>query len=423
MGSAEATRLLRLYKDHLGAGRASLAQMIGGRIEVSSEGAVIVTDDGTELLDCGGYGVFLLGHRHPTVVDAVSAQLNRHPMSSRILIEPTMATAAYDLARISPGPLQYVYFVNSGAEATETALKLARLSGKKSIICADGGFHGKTFGALSVTPRPQFQDPFRPLLPDVTVVPYGDAAAMERALAATPGSAVILEPIQGEGGVIIPPAGYLREVRELCDRHDSLLIIDEIQTGLGRTGRWWAHQADEVTPDIMLVGKGLSGGVVPVGAIVATAPVFAPFSRDPFVHTSTFGGSPLAMAAVSAAVTALESERLVERASSIGAEILERLRAIVAASGGGLIREVRGSGMLIGIECRTPPAAIELFLTMLEQNVVVNHSLNSHTVVRLTPPAVLNDSQLDWLIAAFEKGVEHLRSLESAQEYMTEGVA
>ncbi|MCA2212157.1 aspartate aminotransferase family protein [Jidongwangia harbinensis] len=421
MVTSQKARILRQYRDHLGAGRASLAQLIGGRIEVRSEGGIVVTDDGSRLLDCGGYGVFLLGHRHPTVVAAVAEQLGRHPMSSRILIEPTLATAAADLARVSPAPLQYVYFVNSGAEATETALKLARLHGRKTVICAEGGFHGKTLGALSVTPRAQFQEPFQPLLSGITVVPYGDLEAMAAALAAAPDSAVVLEPIQGEGGVNIPPAGYLRAVRQLCDRHGALLIIDEIQTGLGRTGRWWAHERDGITPDIMLVGKGLSGGVVPVGAVVATPAAFAPLGRDPFVHTSTFGGSPLAMAAVSATVAVLETEDLIARSAAVGAIIVEQFREIVARSGGNLISEVRGSGLLIGIECRTPHAAVELFLAMLEQNVLVNHSLNSHTVVRLTPPAILDDAQLDWLSAAFDKAVQQLCSLEIAGQHLREG--
>lgn len=400
--------VLKLYKEHLGSGRTNLVKMIGNRVEVASSGCIITTSDGAELLDCGGYGVFLLGHRHPAVTAAVIEQLERHPLGTRLLIEPTVATAAQALARVSPDPLQFVHFVGSGAEATETALKLVRLAGKRHVFCAAGGFHGKTFGALSVTPRPQFQDPFRPLLPGVTVLPYGDTDAVAAALAEQPGSAVVLEPIQGEGGVIIPPAGYLRAVRELCDTYDSMLVLDEIQSGMGRTGRWWASQADGVVPDVMLVGKGLSGGVVPVGAVVATPEAYAPLARDPLVHTSTFGGAPLAMAAVTATVTALESDGLIERAGSLGELILRRLREIVAESGVAHIREIRGRGLLIGIECVSPLAAIELFMSMLEQNVVVNHSLNSHSVVRLTPPALLDDAHLEWLFAAFEKSVRNL---------------
>ncbi|MEU0684232.1 aspartate aminotransferase family protein [Streptomyces albogriseolus] len=395
-----AAEVLGIYRRHLSKGRARLASLTGAALEVASEGSRVWDADAKEYLDCGGYGVFLLGHRHPRVVDAVIEQIQRHPMATRLLLEPAAASAAAALAAVTPPGLERVHFVNSGAEATETAIKLARAHGKHRLISAVGGYHGKTTGALAVTAKPLYQDPFRPLLP-AEHVPYGDADALQQTLAGGDPACVILEPMQGEGGAVLPPPGYLTRVQQLCAEHGAMFVLDEIQTGLGRLGTWWGADTEGVRPDVLLVGKNLSGGVIPVAAAVATPQAYAPFDKDPYLHTSTFAASPVAMAAAAAAVTAIRDENLVERARTLGEELLGRLHDALAPLSGDVVLDIRGRGLLIGIEMRDEGAAGELVLHLLEAGLLVNHSLNAHRVVRLTPPAVLTPADLDWISRAF----------------------
>lgn len=394
-GPVDGRAVLDGYRRHVSRGRARVAELTGGLVEVSSSGSTVVDSAGREYLDCGGYGVFLVGHRHPAVVAAVVEQVQRHPLATRLLLEPTVARAAATLASVTPEGLDYVHFVTSGAEATEAAIKLARAHGRRRLVATTGGFHGKTMGALGLTANETYQAPFRPLLPDVVHVPFGDADALGDAL--TPESCVVVEPVQGEGGVVVPPAGYLAEVARRCSAAGAMLVLDEVQTGLGRLGSWWGADRDGVRPDVLLVGKGLSGGVVPVAAMVATAGAYRPFGDDPFLHTSTFAGSPIAMAAATAAVTTIRDEGLVERARVLGERLLGDLTAALAPCGGP-VREVRGAGLLIGIELADPGTALDLVLDLLERGVLVNHSLNAHGVVRLTPPAVLTDAEADRLV-------------------------
>lgn len=403
MSTSETRRVLDAYCRNVSRGRARLAEMTGGVLEVASAGSHVWDGDGKDYLDCGGYGVFILGHRHPTVVRAVIEQIERHPMATRLLIEPTVAYAAQALASVSPDGLQYVHFVNSGAEATEAAIKLARAHGKRHLVSTVNGYHGKTTGALALTARDLYQAPFRPLLPQVTHVPFGDAAALAEVLARTPDCCFVVEPVQGEGGVLLPPDGYLRDVARLCAEHGAMFVLDEVQTGLGRLGAWWGADREDVHPDVLLVGKNLSGGVVPVAAMVATAEAYAPFSRDPFLHTSTFAGSPIAMAAATAAVTAIRDEGLVDRSATLGRSILHDLRTVLADRCGPLVRDVRGAGLLIGIELVNEEIAGDLVLNLLEEGVLVNHSLNAHRVIRLTPPAVLTTTDVDRLLVAFDR--------------------
>lgn len=410
MTRADSPDILAVYKRHLSRGRARLAEMTGGVQEVSSSGALVYDADGADYLDCAGYGVFLLGHRHPAVTAAVIEQIQRHPMSTRLLLEPTAARAAQTLAAITPAGLNRVHFVNSGAEATEAAIKLARAHGKANLISMSGGFHGKTMGALTLTAKELYQRPFRPLLPNAAHVPFGDAAALAAALAAGRDHCVVVEPIQGEGGVIIPPAGYLREVERLCREHDALFVLDEIQTGLGRLGCWWGADREGVTPDILLAGKILSGGVIPVAAVVATDAAYGPFNRDPFVHSSTFAASPVAMAAAAAAIRAIDDEDLVDAAARLGRQISARVSAVLADRCPHLVAEVRGVGLLIGIELRDEQVAGDLTLELIDRHVLVNHSLNAHKVVRLTPPAVLTQAQVARLLDAFAGAATALAS-------------
>lgn len=398
--------VLAAYRRHLSGGRATLAELTGSAMEVRSAGSLVHDADGTAYLDCGGYGVFLLGHRHPRVVAAVVDQVNRHPMATRLLLEPVAAQAAAALAAVAPPGLHRVHFTNSGAEATEAAIKLARLHGRTQLISAVGGFHGKTMGALSLTARSLYQDPFRPLLPDVRHVPFGDAGALEVAVRAAAGrGCVVLEPVQGEGGVRIPPPGYLRAAAALCRRYGALLVLDEVQSGLGRLGHWWGADREQVRPDLLLVGKTLSGGVIPVAAVLSTDAVYEPFDRDPFLHSSTFAASPVAMAAAHATVATIRDEGLVDRAAELGRRLRDGLRAAAERHADRLPCQVRGAGLLVGVELPDEGRAGRLVLELMDRQVLVNHSLNAQRVIRFTPPAVLTDDELDWALTAFADAV------------------
>ncbi len=402
--------IVQLYRRHVNKGLAKLAELMGSPVEVRSSGSLVFDEEGQMYLDCGGYGVFIAGHCHPAVVEAVAAQLARHPLSTRVLLNPELALAAESLAAITPQGLDFVCFANSGAEATEVGIKLARLNGKHKLISMQNGYHGKTMGALSVTGRPKYQTPFYPLLPEVRFIPFGDPDALYQALAEDgEHSCVILEPVQAEGGVIIPPDGYLRAVEAACAEHGAFLILDEIQTGLGRLGSWWGADREGIVPDVLLVGKGLSGGVVPVAAAVATPSAYKPLNDDPTLHSSTFAGSPLAMAAARSVIDVIKRENLVARAHALGQKLTPALRQTLLDTCPTLMHEVRGVGLLIGIEFQAEHVAGDFMLELLQRKIVVSHSLNAHRVVRLTPPAILNEAQCDWLLNAVQEAALALR--------------
>jgi putrescine aminotransferase len=398
------------YRRHLSSGKVRLSKMTGGQVEVSSHGSLVIDATGTEFLDCGGYGVFLLGHCHPRVVSAVQEQAGRLPLVTRVMLEPTQAAAAEALAGIAPAGLDRVYFGTAGADVVEAALKLARLNGKRRFIGLGGGFHGKTYGALSVSGNEIVRAPFAPLLPSAETVPFDDVDALRTAVDRAAGEAcVVVEPIQGEGGVLIPTPGYLAEVAKVCADGGALLVLDEIATGLGRTGLWWESEREGVVPDMILTGKPLSGGVVPVGAILASDEVYAPFDRDPHIHSATFAGAAIAMAAVRATVEVLGEEDVPGRARALGARLRDGLdEALAVGVDGSLVREVRGAGLLIGIECDSPQTAGELEIELMARKVIPNHCLNHHAVVRLTPPVCLTDEEVDWLLDATAESIKAL---------------
>jgi putrescine aminotransferase len=397
------------YRSHISESIAKMASMMGAHVEVRAEGCYVEDERGERYLDCGGFGVFLLGHRHPAIVQAVSAQLDRQPLPTSMLLNPVVAEAAEKLAQVAPPGLAYSYFVNSGTEAAELAMKLARLAGRRRLIGMSGGFHGKTMGALTVAGSDRYRDPFEPLLPGSDRVQYGDAAQLDARLAESPGECcVFVEPIQGEGGVVIPPAGYLKEVELACRRHGAVLVVDEIQTGLGRTGVRWASESEGVVPDILLAGKALSGGVVPIGAVLATREVFAPLSRDPYLGSSTFGNNPLAGAAAIASIETIEEGRIAERARDLGERLLTTARTAVLEACPDLVREVRGRGLLIGIEFSEPYLAGEFANALLANRMLASFALGAHSVIRLTPPAVMDDEDVAWFERAMKASAETL---------------
>lgn len=378
-------------------------------IEAHADGLFVYDDRGDRYLDCGGYCVFLLGHGHPAVREAVLAQLQKRALATRTMVDPLLGSAAEALAAITPDRLDYVWLANSGSEAVEAALKVCRLNGCRTLVSAQGAFHGKTTGALSITGKDRYRAPFEPLLGGVTRVPFGDIDAIQEAVEVMPGRcAVVLEPLQSEAGVIAPPRGYLPAVRDLCDREGAILVLDEISTGLGRTGRWWCGEHDGVLPDVLVLGKALGGGVVPASAIATTPELFEPLNRDPLLHTSTFAGNPLAAVAVVAALGAMRAMDVPSCARRVGKDLLGGLRAVANAHTPGLVAEVRGRGLLIGIEMEAEHLAADLMLELLERHVLVSHSLNAHTVVRVTPPATIDEAAADWLLGAVDESLHVL---------------
>ena len=408
---------LERYRHYLNPGLARLYRFGGTEtVEWEAEGCFVWDVHGRAYIDCAcGPAIFNIGHRHPRVLAAVREQLDRIPMSVRTMPSAPQAELAERLGRLTPGDLQYSFFCNSGAEAVEGALKLARLAtGRPGIVAMSDAFHGKTFGALSATGREHYRRPFEPLVPGFTHVPFGDLAALEAAVGPET-AAVILEPIQGEAGVIVPPVGYLRAVRDLCDRRGILLIADEIQTGLGRTGRLFCVEHEDVTPDIMTVAKALGGGVVPIGAFVARPRLWEQFRRDPYLHSSTFGGNPLACRAAIATLDVLVEERLADRAETLGARFLDRLRGVQARHPG-IVRAVRGRGLMIGVEFTHSDYALLVSAEAGHRGVITFYTLNKPEVIRIEPPLVITPDLIDRAVDGIDGAVVEAERLLAAAD-------
>jgi len=392
------------YEKYLNPAMARIFKFMGlTTIEWEAQGAVVRDIYGKDFIDCaGGYGMFVQGHRHPKIVAAVKEQLDKMPLSSKILLCKPMADLAELLAEISPGELQYSFFCNSGTEANEGALKLARMAtGKPKVVATVNAFHGKTMGALSASGRDQYKTPFGPLVPGFTHVPFNDAAAIEAAIDGDT-AAVILEPIQGEGGVIVPDADYLPTVREICDRKGVLLILDEVQTGFARTGKMFAAMHSDVAPDIMPVAKALGGGVMPIGAFIAAPRVWEEFITNPLIHTSTFGGNPIACAAGIAAINVIREEKLAERAAELGEYFISGLQEIKKRYPE-VIEEVRGKGFLIGLEMTKAGVGGMIMSELIDNGILVVYTLNKPKVIRMEPPLVITTEQIDYVLEALDR--------------------
>ena len=369
---------------------------------VRGEGAVVVDEQGKHYLDLvAGIAVNALGHAHPALVDAVTRQIGRlGHVSNLYAAEPTVTLA--ELLLTLTGRPGRVFFANSGAEANETAFKLSRRTGRTRVVAAWGGFHGRTLGALALTGQPDKADPFRPLPGEVTHVPYGDPAAL--AAAVTDATAmVVLEPIQGEAGVVVPPPGYLAAAREITDRHGALLVLDEVQTGIGRTGHWFAHQAEGIAPDVMTLAKGLGGGL-PIGACLVFTDRPAGGADlagllPPGSHGSTFGGNPVSCAAALAVLRTIAADGLLDHTKRVG----ERLRHGVEATGHPLVSQVRGAGLLLGVALAAP-VADRVAAALREAGVLVNPVRPD--VIRLAPPLVLTPAQADAFLAALPAALD-----------------
>lgn len=395
------------YEKYINPSQARLFRFMGlASVEGSAEGWTITDSEGKQFIDClGGYGMFALGHRNPAVVKAVEDALHTMPMCGKVLFNRQMADLAEKLAEITPGELQYSFFVNSGTEAVEGCLKVARLATKRTkFVAAENAFHGKTMGSLTATGRDLYRDPFKPLLDGFTHVPYGDIEAIKNAVDEET-AAVILEPIQGEGGIIVPPDGYLRQVKEVCEAKGALLIADEVQTGIGRTGEWFGVNHDGVTPDLMACAKALGGGVMPIGAIIGTPRAWQGLIEAPFLHTSTFGGNQLACAAGIVAIKYIQEEDLLRRGRETGAYFKAGLEKIMQEYPE-VIAQVRGRGMMIGIELTKEGAGGMLMSLMIDKKIIVAYTLNNPKVIRIEPPLIMPVEVVDHVLEEFREAVK-----------------
>lgn len=377
-------------------------------LEWEGQGSLLYDLTGRRFIDClGGYGIYSAGIRHPKIVKAVADQLQRMPLSSQELIDPLRGALAELLGEIAPGDLQYSFFINNGTDAVEGAYKLARLyTGRTNFISSIRGFHGKSCGSLSLMGKWEYREPFLPLLPGVQFVEFGDAEAVEdelyKADATGKGvAAVIMEPIQGEAGAIVPPDDFWPRIRKACDEYGALLIADEVQTGMGRTGKMFGVEHWNTVPDILCLGKALGGGVMPLSAFVSTPKIWSVLEKNPFIHTSTFGGNPLACAAGIAAIHVTLEEDLVGQAHKKGRYLLGELVALQMRYDR-VLRKSQGKGLLLGLEFENTEIGYKVVSGLFKRGVLVAGTLTNSRVVRIEPALNISDALIDEVLDILE---------------------
>jgi acetylornithine/N-succinyldiaminopimelate aminotransferase len=376
---------------------------------VRAEGSWLYTADGRRYLDLiAGIGVSALGHGHPAVLDAIAAQARRHlhlMVYGEYVIE-TQVRFAERLAQLLPAPLECVYFTNSGAEAVEGAMKTARKHTRRArFVAFDGAYHGDTMAALALMGNPAFRAPFEPLPGPVSHLPYGDLAALE-AIDSTV-AAVVVEPVQAEGGVRIPTPAFMRALRERCDRAGAILIYDEVLTGMGRTGRLFAMEHVAVVPDLVVMAKALGGGL-PLGAFCGSESLIGELARNPPLgHITTFGGHPLSCAAGLAALEVIVSERLWEQADVLGEKLAQGLREFAGAE----VAEVRVIGALVGLEFKDSEIAQSFVRESLARGIIINWTLNAERVVRLAPPLNMTIGEVNFGLEMMTEALEASRAI------------
>jgi putrescine aminotransferase len=384
--------------------------------EWTGEGVILRDVLGREYIDClGGYGLLSLGWSHPKVVEAVRRQLERTPMPSLELINPARGVLSRLMAHITPGDIQYAFFAASGTEAVEGAIKLAKLYTRKSgFIVAVRAFHGKTMGSLSMMGKSEFRQPLLPLYGGpVYHVPFGDADAVEQQLEVckTVGvdiAAILMEPVQGEAGAIDPPDDFWPRLRELCDAYGVLLIADEVQTGMGRTGKIWAVQHWNVVPDILCSGKAFGGGVMPVSAFCSTPEIWEVLMEpNPFMHTNTTGSNPLACAAAIATIEVLLEERLWEQAVEKGAYFKEKLQEI-ATRHPHIYKKITGLGLMLGQHFHSAEVGYRVAAGLFRRNVLVAGTLTNAHTIRIEPPLVITRQQIDEVLNRLEDTLKEI---------------
>jgi ornithine--oxo-acid transaminase len=367
------------------------------------EGVWVYDVDGRKYLDClSAYSALNQGHVHPKILNALLEQARKVTLTSRAFRNDQLPLLYKELSEMTGYEMSLP--MNSGAEAVETAIKLARkwayrVKGvprhQAEIITASGNFHGRTTTLISFSTEPSYRDDFGPFTPGFVTIPYGDASAVEKAINKNT-AAVLLEPIQGEGGVIIPPAGYLKKVSEACKKNNVLFMADEIQTGLARTGKLFACDYEGVRPDMMIVGKALGGGFYPVSAVLADKPLLGLFT--PGEHGSTFGGNPLAAAVARAALAVIREEKLAQRAEEMGTYFMEQLSEIPSPH----VKEVRGKGLLIGVELKPSAGGARRFCEALQDKGILAKETHEN-VIRFAPPLIIEKSEIDWALPSIRE--------------------
>lgn len=400
------------FAQHVNPYLAKLMRFAGLGVEAKGEGCYLYDHEDRKYLDClGCYGVLSLGHRHPKVIEAVKKQLDIMPMSGKVFFSKPQAELATKLAEIAPGDLQYCFFSNGGAESVEAALKFAKgATGRKKIVSTLGGYHGKTLGALSVTGREKFRERFEPLLADVEFVEFGNTAQMEKAIDQNT-AAMIVETIQGEAGIHVAPAGYLGSIRNACTKHGALMIVDEVQTGIGRTGKMFGCDHEGIQPDLMCLAKALGGGVMPIAVTLGTSKIWETIFKDnPTIHSNTFGGNPLACVAGLTTLSVIQEEGLIQQAAKVGALFKAGLEQ-VQIKHDDFLKEVRGKGLMIGVEFRMDDVAELAISQMIKRGMVAAYTLNNPHVIRIEPPLILKPSEAEWAVQVFDDAVADTKEM------------
>jgi acetylornithine aminotransferase len=364
---------------------------------VEGKGIVVTDADGKSYMDfLSGIATNILGHAHPAIIKAVTQQMSTLSHISNFYAHPKAISLAEKLVEMTGDKKAKVFFCQSGAEANEAAFKLSRRTGKVRVVAAQGAFHGRTMGALSLTGQPAKREPFLPLIKGVKHVSYGDIEAMRKAVSKKT-AMVIIEPIMGEAGVVVPPQDYLQQLRQICDKNGALLVVDAVQTGMGRTGDWFGYEYSGITPDVITLAKGLGGGL-PLGAMIALGAAADLF--QPGDHGSTFGGNPITTAAGLAAIEFIEAKGILEKVEKQGAHLIQELALIPG------VKEVRGAGLLLGIELETLKAS-DVSESMRNAGVLVNAA--NATTIRIAPALIVTDAQIAKFISIFRKVITDVK--------------
>ena len=405
---------VKYWTDHVNAGFLQYRKSVSTdytAVEWDDEGSVFRDINGKEFIDMlGGFGIYNVGHRHPKVVKAVRDQLERQAIHSQELIDPLRTYLAHLVSLITPGDLKYAFFTNSGTESVEGCLKMSMLAtGRKHFVGAIGGFHGKSLGSLGGTSKAVFREPFLPLL-HWSHVPFGNIDALKTIIESCDFTgdrvaAVVLEPIQGEGGINVSPPGYLAAARELCDKYGALLVFDEVQSGMGRTGKMFACEHDGITPDLMALGKGFGGGVMPIGACVGTEKTWEKYVENPFLHTTTFGGNPLACSAAIATINVLLEEDLPAQAAQKGTYITEKITDL-AKRYSNILSLCRGRGLMLGMEFTNNDLGYAVAKNLFERNILISGTYINSKCLRIEPPLVISQAQIDKFLSALEESLQ-----------------
>jgi putrescine aminotransferase len=383
------------------------------RIAAKAQGATITDSEDNTYIDCvGGYGLFNLGHNNPDILESIIDQLREQQLLTRPLISEIQVRLAECIEKITPGELSCSFILNSGSEAIDCAIKLVRLhKGGKTIITAQKSFHGHTFGALTASGIPSFKRAFQPLLPGFISVPFGDIEALKQSISDDTG-AILIEPIQHEAGVLLPPDGYLKKVRELCDEHDLILILDEIKTGFGKTGRMFACEYYDVVPDILVLGKSLGGGLIPVGAVVAKSHLWKRFGLSFSMSASSYAGNVLACRAGLATIRYIQEGNLLADCTEKGKMLLRSFRDCVGEYPD-ILRSANGLGLLIGIETKSGKIAVELAKEMIRQGIIMVPAFGNSSILMVEPPLVISFKQIRAVVDAFAAACASVNSTKN----------